>query len=183
MGAWLRRERDVVRAEQVVLAAGVLGTVALLLRSRLPGISSRVGDTVRTNSEALVGASARRPAGLARGVAITSSFQPDPETHVEPVRYPPGSNAMGLLGTILVDGGGGGRRWVRFVREAAGHPLLFLRSLSVRRWSEQSWPSADAPPASAVRPRRRRAFRSRQRRRSSGPRLASRSPILRRVSR
>lgn len=136
-GAWLRRERDVVRAEQVVLAAGVLGTVALLLRSRLPGISSRVGDTVRTNSEALVGASARRPAGLARGVAITSSFRPDPETHVEPVRYPPGSNAMGLLGTILVDGGGG-RRWVRFVREAAGHPLLFLRSLSVRRWSERT---------------------------------------------
>ena len=136
-GAWLRRERDVVRADQVVLAAGVLGTVELLLRSRLGGISPRLGDTVRTNSEAIVGAAAPRPAGLSRGVAITSSFHPDAETHVEPVRYPPGSNAMGLLGTILVDGGGG-RRWARFLHEAARHPLLLLRSLSVRRWSERT---------------------------------------------
>lgn len=136
-GAWMGKGRDVVEAEQVVLAAGVLGTVALLLRSRLVGISGRVGEIVRTNSEAIVGAAAPRPAGLSRGVAITSSFHPDPETHVEPVRYPPGSNAMGLLGTILVDGGEG-RRWLRFVGQAARHPMLLLRSLSVRRWSERT---------------------------------------------
>ena len=39
------------------------------------------------------------------GVAITSSFHPDPHTHIEPVRYGRGSNSMGLLQTLLVDGG------------------------------------------------------------------------------
>jgi cholesterol oxidase len=127
-----------VHAEQVVLAAGVLGTVGLLLRSRLPGVSPRLGELVRTNSEAIVGASAPRPAGLSRGVAITSSFRPDAETHVEPVRYPPGSNALGLLGTILVDGGGRLPRPLRFAGLALRRPLVFARSLSVRRWSERT---------------------------------------------
>jgi cholesterol oxidase len=137
-GAWTRRRRDVVRAEQVVLAAGVLGTVRLLLRSRLPGISPRLGDVVRTNSEAIVGAAAPKPAGLSQGVAITSSFRPDDETVVEPVRYGAGSNAMGLLGTILVDGGGRVPRPLRFAAEAIRHPVVFARSLSVRRWSERT---------------------------------------------
>ena len=110
----------------------------LLLRSRLPGISPRLGDVVRTNSEAIVGAAAPKPAGLSRGVAITSSFRPDDETLVEPVRYGAGSNAMGLLGTILVDGGGRMPRPLRFAAEAVRHPVVFARSLSVRRWSERT---------------------------------------------
>ncbi len=57
------------RAEQVVLAAGVLGTLRLLFgareRARLPGISPRLGEAVRTNSEAIVGATcAARRRGL-----------------------------------------------------------------------------------------------------------------------
>ena len=53
----------------------------------------------RTNSEALLGAmTVRVPAeDLTKGVAITSSFHPDDDTHVENCRYGPGSNAMGLL--------------------------------------------------------------------------------------
>ena len=45
---------------------------------------------------------------------------------------------MGLLSTILVDGGPGLPRWVRFVAAAVRHPVAFLRSLSVRRWSERT---------------------------------------------
>src|SRR3712207_2755358 len=52
----VRTTRETFRADQVVLAAGVLGTTRLLLRSRLGG--PRVGEGVRTNSEAIVGASA-----------------------------------------------------------------------------------------------------------------------------
>jgi cholesterol oxidase len=137
-GAWTPRRRDVVRAEQVVLAAGVLGTLRLLLRSQLPGISPRLGDVVRTNSEAIVGAAAPKPAGLSHGVAITSSFRADDETVVESVRYGAGSNAMGLLGTILVDGGGRVPRPLRFAAEAIRHPVVLARSLSVRRWSERT---------------------------------------------
>jgi len=100
-------------AEQVVLAAGAYGTQKLLHAQRdagtLPHLSQRLGMLTRTNSEALLGATADRPRtadghqpDYTRGVAITSSFHPDAHTHVEPVRYGRGSNAMALLQTVLV---------------------------------------------------------------------------------
>jgi cholesterol oxidase len=104
---------------------------------RLPGISDRLGHLVRTNSEAVTGAVARRRGvDYSHGVAITSSFTPAPRTRIEPVRYPTGSNSMGLLATILVPGG---RGWqpMRFLWHALRSPLEFLRSLSVRHWSER----------------------------------------------
>ena len=131
-------------ARQVVLAAGALGTQRLLHAMRdtgvLPGLSPRLGTLTRTNSEALLGAQVPRvPENpYSRGVAITSSFHPDPDTHIEPVRYGPGSNAMGLLSTLLVDGGGRVPRPIRFLGQAFRHPVLLLRSLSKRRWSERT---------------------------------------------
>jgi cholesterol oxidase len=130
-------------AGQVVLAAGTLGTQRLLHTMRdtgvLPQLSARLGTLTRTNSEAILGAQSRRvPAeSYDRGIAITSSFHPDAVTHVEPVRYGKGSNAMGLLSTVLVDGGGLPRP-LRFLLQVLRHPWVFLRSLSVRRWSEKT---------------------------------------------
>jgi cholesterol oxidase len=131
-------------AAQVILAAGALGTQRLLHAMRdtgvLPAVSARLGSLTRTNSEALLGAQAGsvpdRP--FSTGVAITSSFHPDDQTHIEPVRYGPGSNAMGLLATLLVDGGGRLPRPVRFLGQALRHPYVLARSLSVRRWSERT---------------------------------------------
>lgn len=85
----------------------------------LPGISGRLGELTRTNSEALVGAQTdnRRyrkrhgtKADFTRGVAITSSIHPDAHTHIEPVRYGKGSNAMGAMSILQVpvDGRGSG---------------------------------------------------------------------------
>ena len=131
-------------ARQVVLAAGTLGTQRLLHDMRdtevLPGISPRLGTQTRTNSEALLGAqTAKVPAQpFNQGIAITSSFHPDEVTHVEPVRYGKGSNAMGLLSTILVDGGGRVPRPLRFLLQAIRHPYVFAKSLSVRHWSEKT---------------------------------------------
>jgi cholesterol oxidase len=136
--------RGVFRADQVVLSAGALGTQRLLHAMRdtgvLPALSGRLGALTRTNSEALLGAqTARVPAQpFSRGVAITSSFHPDADTHIEPVRYGPGSNAMGLLSTLLVDGGGRVPRPVKFLGQAVRHPVLLARSLSARRWSERT---------------------------------------------
>lgn len=143
-GAWLRKDRRTTTAGQVVVAAGAWGTQRLLHRMRvtgaLPDISARLGQLTRTNSEALVGATTDvvPDVDLTRGVAITSSFHPDAATHVENCRYGPGSNAMGLLATILVDGGGRLPRPVRFASEALRHPARLARSLSVRRWSERT---------------------------------------------
>ena len=41
-------------------------------------------------------------------MAITSSIHPTSDTHVEPVRYGKGTNAMGLLQTLMTDGAGPG---------------------------------------------------------------------------
>ena len=139
----VRRGRRRFTADQVVFSAGALGTVRLLLalaeRGRLPHMSPEVGRLVRTNSEVLLGATAR---GLdidySQGHAITSSIRPEPRTQIEPVRYPKGSSAMGLLSTILVDGGPGPPRAVRYLAKAIRHPIDWARSLSVRRWAERT---------------------------------------------
>ncbi len=134
-----------VTTRHVVLAAGTWGTQTLLhdlhRRGSLPRLSHQVGHLTRTNSEALLGAmTARVTPGtdLSRGVAITASFHPDDDTHVENVRYGRGSNAMGLLATLLVDGGPGGPRWWKFLRYAARHPHELGVLTSVRRWSERT---------------------------------------------
>jgi cholesterol oxidase len=144
-GAWVRKGRHTVTASQVVLAAGAWGTQRLLHRmsqeGRLGDLSPRLGELTRTNSEALGGAMTVRvphDVDLTKGVAITSSFHIDDETHMENVRYGKGSNAMGLLATILVEGGGSMPRPLRFLAQSFRHPLAFLRALSVRHWSERT---------------------------------------------
>ena len=137
-------QKSTLRATEVVFAAGALGTQRLLHRlrdtGRLPDLSPRLGELTRTNSEAIVGATAKLDpeTDFSHGVAITSSFHPSPDTHIEPVRYGHGSNAMALLATVLVDGGGRLPRPLRFLGQIARRPTMFVRSLSVRRWSERS---------------------------------------------
>ena len=145
-GAWTSRGKAprTATAAQVVIAAGAWGTAELLQAMRtseLPRLSPRLGELTRTNSEALGGAMTTRvPDGmdLTKGVAITSSFHVNETTHVENVRYGKGSNAMGFLAIMQVDGGGRLPRWLRFVGLAVRRPHDLLRSLSKRRWSERS---------------------------------------------
>ncbi|MEU9717788.1 GMC family oxidoreductase [Streptomyces sp. NPDC047976] len=142
---------QVLRARHVVVAAGTYGTQTLLHTMKdlgeLPRISARLGDLTRTNSEGLVGAQTddrryrrRHGAGaradFTRGVAITSSVHPNADTHIEPVRYGKGSNAMGFMTILQVPHA---RHRVRawFARTAT-HPVQLLRSLSNRRWSERT---------------------------------------------
>ncbi|MGH9126093.1 MAG: GMC oxidoreductase [Acidimicrobiales bacterium] len=129
-------------AAHVVLAAGTMGTQRLLHRMRdagkLPDLSARLGELTRTNSEAILGARTfRADADYTKGVAITSSFHPSDDTHVEPVRYGKGSNAMGLLTTALADGNGRNRQ-LTWLREMSRHPVAMIRNLSMRHWSEQT---------------------------------------------
>ncbi|MBV2355761.1 GMC family oxidoreductase [Streptomyces sp. J2-1] len=139
-------------ARRVVVAAGTYGTQTLLHRMKagrqLPYISARLGDLTRTNSEALVGAQTddrryRRATGepradFTRGVAITSSVHPDANTHIEPVRYGKGSNAMGGLSILQVPYAEGSSRVLGWLANAARHPVQVARSLSNRRWSERT---------------------------------------------
>ncbi|MEU8511901.1 GMC family oxidoreductase [Kitasatospora sp. NPDC048722] len=136
-----------ITAARVVVAAGTYGTQSLLHRMRadghLPRLSARLGELTRTNSEALVGAQTtdRRygsRADFTKGVAITSSIHPDANTHIEPVRYGKGSNAMGALSIAQVAGGGRAPRWLRYLGNSVSHPVTFARSMNQRRWSEKT---------------------------------------------
>ena len=142
-GAKLRRKDTSIFAGQVVFAAGTYGTQKLLLAMKetgeLPELSDQLGSVVRTNSEAVLAATARdREVDYTQGIAITSSFHPDDHTHIEPVRYGKGSNAIGLLQTVLSDGGGPVPRVFKTIGVALRHPAAFFRSLSVRHWSEKT---------------------------------------------
>ncbi len=132
-GAWFARDRQVVTARQVVLSAGVLGTVKLLLECRergtLPNVSPALGRLVRTNSEAILGVASRDDVNWSKGIAITSSMHPDDKTHVEVVRYSEGSDALAPLATLLTDGGRGAPRWLKWLGHIARHPIDFARSL------------------------------------------------------
>ncbi|MEV0092110.1 GMC family oxidoreductase [Streptomyces sp. NPDC050738] len=140
----------VLRARQVIVAAGTYGTQTLLHTMKdtggLPRISAKLGELTRTNSEALVGSQTtdrryarkhgKAKADFWRGVAITSSIHPDEDTHIEPVRYGKGSNAMGLMTILQVPYSA--NRVRGWLGGAAKHPLLMVRSLSNRRWSERT---------------------------------------------
>ncbi|WP_439565739.1 FAD-dependent oxidoreductase [Microcella sp.] len=142
-----RRTERTWSADQVVIAAGAWGTQQLLHRMKaeghLPGISDRLGELTRTNSEALGGASTAlrhsRGVDMTRGVAITSSIHPDEHTHVEPCRYGHGSNALALLATVAVPGGGRTPRWLRWIGQLLRHPgRVFSMIFGIGSWSRRS---------------------------------------------
>ncbi len=133
-------------AEQVIFSAAALGTQKLLHRLKaegdLPGLSDRLGVLTRTNSESLIGAIAPDArVDYSRGVAITSSWHPDEHTHIEPVRYGRGSNAMSLLQTVLTDGpvtDGDRPRWQTWLRELWVQRRSLASGYDVKHWSERA---------------------------------------------
>jgi cholesterol oxidase len=143
------RNRRTLTAEQVVFAAGTYGTQKLLHKLKstglLPRLSDRLGALTRTNSEAILGAGRRNGTpgpDFSKGVAITSSFHPTPETHIEPVRYGRGSNLLAGLQTLLIDGDRPGERHtpriLKFAREAVRRPRDLIQLFDVRHWSERT---------------------------------------------
>jgi cholesterol oxidase len=140
--SWLGRKR-IFTANQVIVAAGTYNTQKLLhgMKSAgvLPKLSATLGKLSRTNSEALTGALMQDDkVDYSQGSAITSSFFPDEFTHVEPVRYGAGSNAMGLLQTIMTDGHKASERRKQWLTTVLRHPSMLARVLNVRRWSQRT---------------------------------------------
>ena len=126
-------EKGALTARSVVFAAGVLGSVPLLMECKekgsLPHISDQIGNVVRTNSEALLGITSKSRKDLWEGIAIAAKVEMDEVTHFECVRFPKGSDAMLLLGTLLTDGGPGIPRQLRWLGNIIRHPIQFLRVL------------------------------------------------------
>ncbi len=141
-GAWFGRSR-VFTAQNVVVAAGTYNTQKLLHTMKesgtLPKLSDALGKLSRTNSESLTGAlMPNTDIDFSQGAAITSSFFPDENTHVEPVRYGVGSNLMGMIQTIMTDGLNPKARRQQWIRTFIRHPRLLLRFIDVRKWSQRT---------------------------------------------
>lgn len=132
---WLWKPKHSVRARNVILSAGVLGTNDLLLKCKnenksLPEISSRLGETVRTNSEAFLGGFNRSEVvDHSKGLAITSIFQADETTRVEPVRFSDGSSLIFWLisAPFFRPRGGFLKRLGILLLEILKHPSVFYR--------------------------------------------------------
>jgi cholesterol oxidase len=141
---WLHPQGEPLRARNVIISAGTLGTLRLLFRCRdrtgsLPGISARLGDQVRTNNEALLGSVARTESvDYSKGLAITSIFQADAITSIEPVRYPRGSSAMRLLAGPMIESGGLPSRLGQAVLDVLSRPGDFLRTHVLPGWAQRT---------------------------------------------
>ena len=138
-----RSVRRVLTAEQVVFSASALGTQRLLHKMKdeghLPRLSDRLGELARTNSESIGGVVAPDlSVDYSQGIAITSSFHPDPSTHIEPVRYGPGSNLMSLLQSVLTDGDGDEPRWRTWLREIWRQRKQVPHLYDMKHWSERT---------------------------------------------
>lgn len=132
------------RARCVIVAAGVLGTVELLLKNRdvyrtLPYISPRLGEFVRTNGESLLGATSfEAHRNLSRGIAIGAAFHPNSLTKIESVRYPSGSGAMRLLGVPLTPDGTALTRPLKMLARIVRRFGAILRLWTVRDWARST---------------------------------------------
>ena len=144
--SWIRRHPRRFTCRGVIFSASSLGTMELLFhlkeRGSLPAISSRLGQHVRTNSESLIGA--RTPGysqDLSQGIAIGSGIYIDEHTHIEAVRYPSGSDAMGFLTTMLTDGRPGAQRialWLKNILfSLLRHPFKTVRVLQPLGWARE----------------------------------------------
>lgn len=177
----LRRGRQRVTARGVVFAAGALGTNELLRRCKdagsLPRVSDRLGELVRTNSEAIPAVTATaQDADYRSDIAITSSIFLDEHTHVTNNTYGVGGNALALTFGPLTAGSG----WRRRVQFLAGLPRHLLRSLH-GGWSRRSVIfTVMQDTESSVRLRRRRGRL--QTERAGGPPVQSYLPIANRVA-
>lgn len=136
--------RSIVRARNVIVAAGTLGTLELLFKCRdetksLGKISQTLGDRVRTNSEDILGALAPNDkVDYSKGIAITSIFNADEMTRVEPVRYSDGSSFIRVLTAPLIEGAKSvPARILKTLGEIVRHPIDFLNDKFFAPWARR----------------------------------------------
>lgn len=130
------RKQQFFTCKGVVVSGGVLGTLDLLLKQKhvygtLPGLSNKLGHNVLTNSEMLSGVMAAKEK-LNHGLAISTVFNPDDDTHIELCKFPDRSGAMVRLGVMAAGQGTPFVRIMKMIGNAVTHPVKFLRSVFQR---------------------------------------------------
>jgi len=140
--AFLSKKRQTFRAKNIVFSAGVLGTLDLLLKNKLKyktlaDLPESLGENLRTNSESLCGVTSK-DMKLNNGVAISSVFNPDDDTHIEIVKYPDNSNSMKLFSTVATKNGSALMRPLMWFGNMFYKPKQFWGHLFGRKFAQKS---------------------------------------------
>ena len=139
---YFKQNKQTFKCKGVIFSGGVLGTLDLLFKQKytyktLSKLSDTLGENLRTNSESLIGVISK-DIKLNNGVAISSVFNPDDDTHIELVKFPNGSSSMVKMATLAVDSDKPLLRLLKFPLEVVKHPLRFLRMLFGSKLAENS---------------------------------------------
>jgi cholesterol oxidase len=138
------KERNSTRlsCSKLVLSAGVIGTLELLAKNRedyrtLTRVSDRLGQVVRTNSEAIT-AVLHPPGGdLTEGTAISTDFYPDPDTHITQNRFDHGYRFIRYLYAPMTDGEQPLLRALNTLWAIVTSPILMLKNWFCRDWEKR----------------------------------------------
>ncbi len=135
-----RRRNTIYESDGLIIAGGTLGTMELLLEQKqkyksLPGLSDKLGTGILTNSETLCAVSSI-PAKMNNGLAISSVFNPDDNTHIEVVKYPDGSNALKAFFWLSASGSRyNAIRFLKLLLNMIKQPGKFLKMAFDMNWS------------------------------------------------
>ena len=135
-------KQESLKSRGVIFSGGVLGTLPLLLKLKettLPKLSPRLGESVRTNNEALIiNVTDKLNTDFSKGVAIGSILEVDDDSHLEPVRYGSGSGFWRLLLVPMISDPNFFRRMAKLIIEPFRNPIKWFKILTVRDFAKQS---------------------------------------------
>lgn len=139
--SWLNKKRKIYTAQGIIVAGGVLGSLELLFKQKykyktLPKLSEHLGNNLRTNSEMLCAVTSDTK--LNHGIAISSGFSPDDNTHVEIVKYPDGSGLMKVFATIAAKPSKIAPRFLVLLKNIIKKPDKFLKLLFTKDWAKNT---------------------------------------------
>lgn len=140
-GAWFARDRQTHTARGVVFAGGSLGTNELLANCKhggsLPGVSDRLGELVRTNSESILTVRLPEDRKTWNDVTASSSVHVNHDTHIEFLTYGRNADFVSMLYTVLVGEGSGLTRPLKWLGSIVLHPVHWLKTLWPIGWSRR----------------------------------------------
>lgn len=139
--SWFKKNTDIYKSKNLVVAGGVLGTMDLMLNQKhalntLPKLSNTLGQNIRTNSEMLAVVTAKEK--LNHGIAITSVFNPDEHTHIEVVKYPDDSNSMKVFATMTAGPGHPLLRTLKLMLNIITSPIKYFGLMFNGDWAKNS---------------------------------------------
>ena len=138
------KHKKIFKAKNVIVAAGVIGSIDLLLKNRdyfktLSNISKTLGKGVRTNGESLLGAtSLHSNKDFSQGIAIGAAIHPDKITKIEGVRYPSGSGLLRLLAVPLTSNGNMIIRPLKLLINCFKYLPRIFKLFTVRDWAHNT---------------------------------------------